>query len=183
MESTLTNAELTVLGLLAERPRYGYDIERTIETRGMRQWTEIGFSSIYYLLKRLEARGLVAASAPPEQRGGRTRRIYAITPEGRRACSRSTREALAHPHPTYPAILVGLANSPLLTTEEVRAALHERRARLDEQVATIQSTQAAQEPVPGFVAAIFSYAITLLTAERAWLTETIQSMEQRNDKD
>jgi DNA-binding PadR family transcriptional regulator len=183
VEPTLTNAELTTLGLLAERPRHGYDIERTIETRGMRQWTEIGFSSIYYLLKRLEARGLVAASTPPQPSSGRARRMYAITPEGRRACSRAAREALAHPHPTYPAILVGLANSPLLAKEEVLAALHERQARLDEQVATIRSTQAAQEPLPGFVTAIFSYAITLLTAEQAWLTETTQSMEQRDDKD
>jgi hypothetical protein len=60
------------------------------------------------------------------------------------------------------------------------AALHERHARLDEQVATVQRTQAAQEPLPDFVTAIFTYAITLLTAERAWLTDTIHSMEQRH---
>jgi DNA-binding PadR family transcriptional regulator len=47
------------LTLVAERPRHGYEIERVIEERGMREWTEIGFSSIYYLLKKLEREGLI----------------------------------------------------------------------------------------------------------------------------
>nr|MBA3799931.1 PadR family transcriptional regulator [Geodermatophilaceae bacterium] len=44
----LTPSELTVLGLIVERPRHGYDLEQVIEQRGIRQWTDIGFSSIYY---------------------------------------------------------------------------------------------------------------------------------------
>ena len=54
----MTNAELAILSLVAEEPRHGYDIEQVIEARGMRDWTEIGFSSIYYLLKKLEKSGL-----------------------------------------------------------------------------------------------------------------------------
>ena len=50
MVSDLTPAELTLLGLLAEKPRHGYELEEVIIARGMRDWTEIGFSSIYYLL-------------------------------------------------------------------------------------------------------------------------------------
>lgn len=51
-----------------ERPCHGYDIERTIAERNMREWTDVGFSSIYYLLGKLEAAGLVASSQQP--RGG-----------------------------------------------------------------------------------------------------------------
>ena len=50
----MTNAELAILSLIGESPRHGYEIEQVIEARGMREWTEIGFSSIYYLLKKLE---------------------------------------------------------------------------------------------------------------------------------
>ena len=50
----MTNAELAILSLVAEQPRHGYEIENVIEQRGMRAWTEIGFSSIYYILKKLE---------------------------------------------------------------------------------------------------------------------------------
>ena len=55
----MTNAELAILSLIAEQPRHGYDIEQIIEARGMRDWTEIGFSSIYYLLNKLEKAGLI----------------------------------------------------------------------------------------------------------------------------
>ena len=50
----ISNIEAAILGLLCERPQYGYEIEKIIEKRNMRNWTEIGFSSIYYILKKLE---------------------------------------------------------------------------------------------------------------------------------
>ena len=49
----LTNAELAVLSLIAEKPRHGYEVETVIEERNMREWTEIGFSSIYHILRKL----------------------------------------------------------------------------------------------------------------------------------
>lgn len=55
----MTNAEFALISLLAEAPLHGYGVEQVIEQRGMRQWTEIGFSSIYFLLKKLESRGLI----------------------------------------------------------------------------------------------------------------------------
>ncbi|MEX2144087.1 MAG: PadR family transcriptional regulator, partial [Anaerolineales bacterium] len=55
----MTNAELAILGLVVEAPRHGYEIEQLIESRGMRNWAEVGFSSIYYILGKLEARGWV----------------------------------------------------------------------------------------------------------------------------
>ena len=61
----MTNAELAVLSLLVEQPRHGYEIERVIEERGMRDWTEIGFSSIYYVLGKLEKRGSCALERGP----------------------------------------------------------------------------------------------------------------------
>ena len=53
----MTNAELVILSLIAERPRHGYQIEQVIEEREMREWTELGFSSIYYILNKLEGQG------------------------------------------------------------------------------------------------------------------------------
>ena len=60
--SNLTLSEQLLLGILAEKDYHGYDIEKVIKERGMRQWTGIGFSSIYYLLNRLEQNQLVTLS-------------------------------------------------------------------------------------------------------------------------
>ncbi|MEQ9246341.1 MAG: PadR family transcriptional regulator, partial [Nitratireductor sp.] len=64
MTVNLTDAELLLLGLVAEMPRHGYELEQIIDTRGMREWTQVGFSSIYFVLGKLEKSGLVAAEVP-----------------------------------------------------------------------------------------------------------------------
>ena len=71
----MTNAELAILSLIAEQPRHGYDIEQVIEARGMREWTEIGFSSIYYLLKKLEKDGLIESQLEQQEGKGPARKV------------------------------------------------------------------------------------------------------------
>src|SRR3972149_2439341 len=69
----LTAAELLLLGLVAEMPRHGYELDHVIEQRGMRQWTQIGFSSIYYVLGKLERLALVGGEKPAGGGGGAER--------------------------------------------------------------------------------------------------------------
>ena len=59
----LTDNELLVLGLVAEMPRHGYELEQLIDRRGMREWTQIGFSSIYFVLGKLE-RSVTSSPGP-----------------------------------------------------------------------------------------------------------------------
>jgi hypothetical protein len=78
----------------------------------MRQWTDLAFSSIYYLIKKLEKAALITAVD-----AGPTRRTtYAPTAEGLTAAREATFAALATVSPAHPVVLVGLANLPLLTT-------------------------------------------------------------------
>lgn len=60
--------EELILGLLAEQPRHGYQIEKLIEDREMRRWTEVGFSSIYYVLDKLEKKSLLKVHQQKERR-------------------------------------------------------------------------------------------------------------------
>jgi len=71
-----------VLGILAEEESYGYAILKEIAERsgGRLEWTE---GLLYPLLHRLERLGYVEANwRTPE--GGRRRKYYAITPDGRK---------------------------------------------------------------------------------------------------
>jgi DNA-binding PadR family transcriptional regulator len=165
----LTPAELTLLGLLMEKPRHGYELDEVISTRGMREWTEIGFSSIYYVLARLRDRGLITEIDTSGPARGKARRVYGPTAEGRRACARSAEAAVAELRPVFPPILVGLANQPVIPPERLRAALDRRAADLTEKIATIGAAREAQPDVPGFVRAIFDYALGQLAAEQQWL--------------
>ncbi|MGH3736322.1 MAG: PadR family transcriptional regulator [Micromonosporaceae bacterium] len=169
MAGDLTPAELTLLGLLVEKPRHGYELDDVISTRGMREWTEIGFSSIYYLLARLRDRGLITEIDTPRPARGKARRVYGPTAEGRRACARSAEAAVAELRPVFPPILVGLANQPVIAPERLRAALDRRAVALTEKIAALGAVRDAQPEMPGFVRAIFDYALGQLAAEQRWL--------------
>jgi len=168
----LTAAELTVLGLVVEEPRHGYDLERVIEQRGIRRWTDIGFSSIYYLLTKLEARGLVAAE--PQAGAAKSRRVFRATEEGRRRASEQAlafvREAGPVPHP----LLVGLANLPLIPEAQYAEALAARLAQIEARIDAVVRAERAQSPLPPAAREVFSYSLSLLEAERSWLAERVR---------
>lgn len=166
--SAVTDAELTILGLLAEQPRHGYELEQVIDERGIRQWTALGFSSIYYLLDKLTAKGFVAAGTD----GPRGRKVFSVTAAGIQACGQAARAALAEVRPTHPSVLAGLANSPLLDPGELAAALRERAEALDRQHNAVTQARERQQPLPAFVDAIFDYGLSVLEAERQWLART-----------
>jgi DNA-binding PadR family transcriptional regulator len=110
----MTNAELAILSLIAERPRYGYEIDETIEARGMRGWTDIGFSSIYYLLKKLTGDGLLVQETR-ESEHGPARKVYSVTQAGITALRTGTTDALTNLDGGERDFLLGLANLPALS--------------------------------------------------------------------
>jgi DNA-binding PadR family transcriptional regulator len=172
----LSAAELTLLGLLVERPRHGYELEGVISERGLREWTEIGFSSIYYLLTKLRERGLIA---PAGGSGSGTRRkVYAATDQGRRACARAAAEAIAVLEPVFPRVLVGLANQPAIGRQQLLDALDRRSRALAERVDHVRRAASAQPDAPEFVRGIFDHSLGQLAAEQAWLTRYRSSLEE-----
>ncbi|MFW9942667.1 MAG: PadR family transcriptional regulator [Candidatus Thorarchaeota archaeon] len=87
---TLKHRAFVILGLINEKMHEGgchaYDINKRIEERGMRDWTNIGldfsFSTIYRTLDRLENDELVESFE--EEIDNRTRKNYVITEYGYR---------------------------------------------------------------------------------------------------
>lgn len=71
-----------VLGLITLEPRSGYDIKRIID-RTIRHFWAASYGQIYPELTRLEEEGWIAGADAP--RGGRSRRVFTITPKGRQA--------------------------------------------------------------------------------------------------
>lgn len=98
----LTDAEL-LLGLVAEMPRHGYQLDKEIELRGMRQWTQIGFSSVYFVLGKLENAGLVSATKPT---GAKARKTFKLTAEGRSALVAQTLAARSSYRRTHSSVLL-----------------------------------------------------------------------------
>ncbi|GGS33165.1 GyrI-like domain-containing protein [Actinokineospora fastidiosa] len=175
---SLTDGELTVLGLLVEQPRHGYDLERVIEERGMRAWTALGFSSIYYVLDKLAKRGLIEATGAPPS--GKSRVTFRATEAGRELCADATREALATLTPPRPRVLIGMANSPGLPDADVVAGLTKRLAALRGELADVRAARAAREPLPSAASAIFDYGEAMLRADVDWTQATLNAFTKES---
>ena len=173
----MTNAELAILSLIAEQPRHGYEVEQVIDARGMREWTEVGFSSIYYLLTKLERQGLVESRLDRDSRGP-ARKVYSLTALGQERLKAAVLSALSEPRSTNPGILVGLASLPVVSTAEALTALRQYEQALASHVERLDSKQAAQQPLPYFVNAVFEHGTASLQAELAWTRAFIRQLEE-----
>jgi len=78
-----------LLAVLADAPGHGYELSQRLTQRS---GGELGVQegSLYPALHRLERAGLVESSWSAD--GGRRRRVYRLTPAGRRAMRQSRRE-------------------------------------------------------------------------------------------
>jgi DNA-binding PadR family transcriptional regulator len=178
----MTNAELAVLTLLAEQPRHGYELEQVIEARGMREWTEVGFSSIYYVLKKLEQEGLIYSQRTPSQGRGPGRKVYALTEQGNQALQEAILWALSEPQRCYTPFQLGLANLPALEPKQALAALRNYRMQLQAAQTHLRSRRQAQQPLPANVEAMFDYSLHMIQAERDWVSNLIQRMEAADEQ-
>jgi len=181
MSQKVSHAELMILHLLAEQPRHGYEIEEIIEQRGMREWTAIGFSSIYYLLNKLEKEGRgrqpLAKSRLIEGPGGPARKVYRITTAGMAALKSGTLEALADAEGDYHSLLLGLSNLAVLDQDEALEALKEHWRGLEQRLDRIASRAEDQQPLPDFVELLFDYSKTTLRSRQEWINGLIIRLE------
>ncbi len=174
----LTNAELAVLGLVVEKPRHGYAIEGVIEERGMRNWTEVGFSSIYYILNKLEEQGLVESQLVDAEGQGPARKVYQVTAAGRRTWTAGTLQALSVPGRPNSSFLLGLSGLPGVDTQEALSALRRYRGALGEVQLGLRKRLEDLDPkdAPLFLIGMFDYSLRLATCEAAWLDEFIDKL-------
>jgi DNA-binding PadR family transcriptional regulator len=173
----MTNAELAILSLVAEQPRHGYEIEHVIEERGMREWTDVGFSSIYYLLKKLERDGLIEGRLEPAEHGP-ARRVYHLAPAGGKLLQEGVLELLSSPRPCHSSILLGLSCLPVVPVPQATEALRKYQVALGERRDLLQRKRRAQQPLPYFVDAVFLHGLTQLEAELAWVQAFITRLEE-----
>lgn len=169
----MTNAELAILGLVAEAPRHGYEIEQLIEQRGMRNWTEVGFSSIYYILGKLEQRGWISSQSQPAAGRGPSRKVYTIQPAGQAAWHEATLAALSGPGQPNSSFLLGLAGLPGIQPEEAVDALREYRRHILKRRDEVQEAWQQAESLPFFLQGMFEYSSNLIETELEWLDRYI----------
>jgi DNA-binding PadR family transcriptional regulator len=175
-EKDLTDSELLVLGLVAEMPRHGYELEQVIEQRGMREWAQIGFSSIYFVLGKLEEKKLIKAEQPA---GPKAKKRYKLTRAGKATLVKRTLAALQNVRPTYSSLLMGMLHWSVLTRRQALDALARRKNAVANELERLQGIHFEQQPLPDYVDAMFDFSISQLQAEAAWIATTLDYMKTK----
>jgi DNA-binding PadR family transcriptional regulator len=177
---TITDAELALLSLLAEQPMHGYQIEQTIEARGMREWTQIGFSSIYYILEKMKKKAWLKSELSQGSGKGPARQVFFLTENGRKVWKEAVLNALGSPHRAFSNFSLGLSNlgsvdkiEALEALEKYKHQLQERRENVDQKVKSYQGN------LPWEIAQLFDYSLASIDSELKWIGGFISRLSKR----
>ena len=127
----MTHSEIIILRLLASKDRYGYELDRLIEENRMRSWADIGFSSIYHVLNKLEGKSLLSSYSVKEP-GSPKRKMYSISEQGKTTLREEVLRMLETPADFHDDFTVGLVSSDILGEGEFFHYLRGYRSHLEE---------------------------------------------------
>jgi DNA-binding PadR family transcriptional regulator len=162
--STLTPTARVILGLLAFQPRTGYDVKQVTD-HSTRFFWGASYGQIYPELKRLEAGGLVRSREEP--RGELRRRVYSVTPKGRKALD----EWLTGPEEQYEIRDEGLLKlffAELMPPERLAELVRRRRRWYEEAVALFRGIGDELGPIDDPSGAVLRYGIELMEWNARW---------------
>ncbi len=167
------------MGLIYEKPHYGYQLEKTIEGWGMRNWTPIGFSSIYYVLKKLEKKELVESKMEKVE-GKPSRKVFTVTELGRQTMEEKIRDLLSWNKKLNSPFDLGMAYLNYLQPQEVIKCLENYIESAKGRIKFLESSVKIQEELdaPYYVVALFSRPLTHLKTEMEWVENFIEKVKK-----
>ncbi len=180
----VNRTRFAVLGALSVGPRSGYDVKRDLESTVGFFWKE-SFGQIYPILRSLVKDGLATARDQPH--GGRSRKVYSITDEGRRQFV-AWLEVSVEPAPIRNELLLKLffcrQAGPEVAIAHLRQAAAEATAMLQALQAVDQELEAERPENPDYD----YFRITMRSGQLAreallkWCAESIESLQRLTDE-
>lgn len=160
--------KLLLLGLLINSDLYGYQINEFIDqhTGNNIQLTK---PTTYRYLGQLADEEYISSS--DEKEGNRpVRRVYSITPKGKKAFEEMLRESLANyePDPSHSTIAIALIDT--LPPKDVVPLLEKRQ----EKIRDLLETLVVDTSHSGSFSHLISHQIRLLETELDWLNKIIE---------
>jgi DNA-binding PadR family transcriptional regulator len=176
----LTNVEFIILQITYEREEVsGYEIDQWIKERGYREWADIGTTSIYIGLAKLGKKRLVSSYLDTAKYGrSPLPRKFSITDAGKKVLKQEILAALSSTRERDYRFDLAVAAIPAVATEEVVAALEERKIFLRE-VAERGNRLFEKQGGPALplnLQALFKHPLLYIQSEIAFVDSLIQEL-------
>ncbi len=173
----LNHREFVVLGLISEFPSHAYSINQRIDNRGMREWTNIGKSSIYSDLKNLEKNGLVDFYR--EEVDNRIRKVYQITTFGSQMLKKRVikvlRDFIGKNDPDF---YMAFSMLPLLSQKEQFEAISYSLKKIKENKKELEQMLEENSQTPLNVRGLFIHPIKILETDIEFLDWVLEELNQ-----
>jgi DNA-binding PadR family transcriptional regulator len=177
--SRLTSFEHVLLGMIFIQPSTGYDLKRRFATTPMGVY-QPSSGALYPALDRMERRGLLRSQLPPPAEGGRPRRLYHLTQDGRQAHLGWVREPVGPETVSQDLglhLLRFVMMADVLPEDEVAEFLASLRAALAGFVASLEQAAGATDPGGNPYAALaLDHGLAVHRASLAWTDQAIAKL-------
>ena len=167
-----------LLGLLAESPKYGYEIKQKFEGALGNVWS-VSYGQLYPTLRRLAEQEWVSKKTAPGKKTAE-KNIYSLTPKGRKKLD----EWLLRPLRSKYKVKDEFTLKFLFFNKLARATVLEylqgqQQKTVSQKEGFLRALAALQNEQDFFLPAIIRRGVLHLEAEIAWLEEVIRLLRER----
>ena len=178
-EENLMSLKFALLGLLAESPKYGYELKRRFEGALGNVWS-VSYGQLYPTLRRLSELSWVTKKTEPGKKAAE-RNIYSITEKGRRKLDEWLLTPVRSTYRVKDEFTLRFLFFSKLEPLRVLHYLEEHRRKTAEQRASFEKTFASLEgEIDFFLQGIIRKGIVHLEAEDRWLEDVIGAMRKNS---
>jgi len=178
----LSNVEVVLLQIVAEKDGIsGYGINHIVEERGYREWADIGMTSIYVGLKKLEEKRLVEFKVHTSKIGkGPMPKIYFLTEKGKDVLSSEVLFILSESRERERIFDLGVAGIPFVAPQKVQEALSQRKKFLNKHLERIHNKFREDDghQLPVHARYLFKHSFYLIENEVKFIDELIGKLKK-----
>jgi DNA-binding PadR family transcriptional regulator len=174
-EEVGTVLELAVLGLLKEKPMYGYEVKKRLDERLGHTW-KFSYGSLYPTLKKLAKVEAVEMESPDGEIVRKKKFVYRITPKGESMFEALLDEAGAAATEDREAFMLRLAFFRYTKPETRTRLLERRRGYLQDRLAKMkESLKNLRERVDAYSLELMQYGANETEHDIRWLETMIEA--------
>ena len=181
LDYSLNHTEFIVLGLISEEPSHAYKLDEKIEERGMRDWTSIGKSSIYRVIKDLEEEGLTEKWI--EEVDNRVIKVYQITNKGNKILKNHVYNVLKSFYgKNDEEFYVAFSMLPILNKSEQIDALSHSLQKIKTHIKELETMLQKNSEMPLNVTGLFIHPIEILKTDQEFLEWVLEEIKEGKGK-
>jgi len=170
-----------LLGLLAEAPRYGYEIKQNFEGALGNVWS-VSYGQLYPTLRRLSEQGWVTKKTAPGKKAAE-KNIYSITSQGKKMLDDWLLRPLRSSYKVKDEFTLKFLFFNKLPKRKVLDYLRKQQKKTVLQRENFQRTLVSiRDEIDFYLQAIIRKGIIHLEAENQWLEEVIADLETSEKK-